>query len=437
MKSIAYSGAFDDFALRYRLPGSCGNEVQQLNTMLVAQAFTGVPLAVNDGYFVNHPAIRAAVVKPDSSPLCEFTESSFITVLSRNDKKLESLADDMAGNGITSAMDLVVSPFYASDLRPRLREWAPTLRSSACNAFRPWPTLNMEVVFYRTLGMGFESYLEFKAQDDRIALSDYWWEFAAGEKKRRTEWEEQALRWKVGEKLPDGAFEELMSLGNQAYQYAWACALALSQSESSRYRVETNASPHFVRLHETADLDLEMPRKNVVLEVPILNSEYAAKVVSGRWQLLAEMLRDGHRVNIAKYEFLDRLTEFREGRCSEPDMDEATRHYSSRLSEHFKEPVAWAPLTFDLAVLTGSTTVGLALGGLPGAVVGFGISLTGVAAAHGWPGPKLFGMVATPGRKDWFASLSRTALGTVSASFEVDQGKAASVLKDVPKFDGS
>ncbi len=82
---VAYLGILDDFALRYDLPGACSKDINNLNQILLTQAFIGPPLLINDGYFVNHPAMRDAIISSESSPLTRLTESSFINILTRND----------------------------------------------------------------------------------------------------------------------------------------------------------------------------------------------------------------------------------------------------------------------------------------------------------------------------------------------------------------
>lgn len=65
--------------------------------------------------------------------------------------------------------------------------------------------------------------------------------YESGEHQRRTDWENAAVFLRDGGKLSERLFRELMQAGNEAYQYAWGCALA---DKNSLVRVETRAPKH-------------------------------------------------------------------------------------------------------------------------------------------------------------------------------------------------
>lgn len=433
MRTKTYLGLLDDFALRHQLTGACPADVKALNDILLTQVFIGPPLIINDGYFVMHPAVHQAITDPTQSPLCRLTEGSFITILTRNDGRLENLVEDMAEKDITTGRSLLKSRFYKVDFKRKLEIWVSTLQSAACNSFQKWPLSDMDECFFRTLKMGFKRYLLHQSEEKRESAQRLWQAFASAPQNRRTEWEDIAEIQLQRKNIDNSMFRELMALGNEAYQYSWASALT-NYNDDLTIRAETNASAFFLDLHETPDLSSDDPFLGFSITLPALNTAFAKKHIRGRWELVSQMLESGHKVNIAKHEFMDRLAEYPIGHCSYKDITEASKNYSDKLSQQFKTDLPKLQFSFDLTTLIGSSGVGLAVGGPAGAALGFSMGLLGVGAAHGWPGPKIFDWASTPNQKKWFDGLQTTFVDKATTSLKINVEKAREHLDGVTEY---
>src|ERR1700722_15511935 len=123
---LTYTGLVDDFATKY---GDASIQtLKDFNNHLIGAVLTGHPLLINDGHLVMHPAIREAVLNPKSSPLQELTKAGYVKILTRNGGDLETLADQMADQGITSAQQFGGQDYYKKQYQPALRPWMGHLR---------------------------------------------------------------------------------------------------------------------------------------------------------------------------------------------------------------------------------------------------------------------------------------------------------------------
>ena len=93
----------------------------------------GDPPVVNDGYLLNNPALRRAIIQPETSPFCALVEAGFVKILSRNEGAIERLAETMANQNIVSAQQLLEDASYVERYQPALAKWSTHLNSGYFN----------------------------------------------------------------------------------------------------------------------------------------------------------------------------------------------------------------------------------------------------------------------------------------------------------------
>ena len=81
-QALTYLGTLDDVVQRY--PWNIEIGLQQFNQMLIRKALLGEKIIINDGYLLNHPFARQALLNPTSSPLKALIEANFVQVMSRS-----------------------------------------------------------------------------------------------------------------------------------------------------------------------------------------------------------------------------------------------------------------------------------------------------------------------------------------------------------------
>jgi len=335
---VTYTGLVDDFAQKY--DDAPVMTLKDLNNHLITAVLTGHPLLINDGHIIMNPAIRDAVRNPQLSPLRELAAAGYVQILTRNGGDLETLAERMADQGITTAQEIAGEDDYRKNYLPALRKWLDQLRRGEPDVFlRPWPEINTTPVFHRIAAAAYRSIRSSlsatKSRADLEALRRFIDMYESGEEKRRTDWENTAVRLRNGEKLSERLFGELMQAGNEAYQYAWGCVLA---DKSSRIGVQTRAPKH-TSLDVTIDAieePLSVRREQVELYTP--NLDLAQRKIGKNWRRLAEVASKGTETYYAKTAFQRCVEEYYSG--NQATMDEATvkdaaRKYSKALAEHF------------------------------------------------------------------------------------------------------
>ena len=98
-KSFTYLGTADDLVQRYSW--QIEMDLKSFNNMLMRKALLGERVLINDGYLLNLPAARQALLDPSCSPLKALIESNFVRILSRNND-LVSMPEAMAKQGVKS-----------------------------------------------------------------------------------------------------------------------------------------------------------------------------------------------------------------------------------------------------------------------------------------------------------------------------------------------
>jgi len=409
METYTYCGLLDDFTLRHDDKGI--RSLQELNDHLIVSVLFGGRLLINDGYVLFNDALQEAVRVKDASPFRHLVEKGYVKILTRNGGKLETLADEMAEKGITSAQDLTAKPWYKVDYKPALTEWSVRLRSPAFDGFMNWPNLDRDEIFRSVAETAFHSL--YAAEPLHRPALELFRKSVSDTPGRRTEWEDEATRLEKAGKIFSDVRRILMFTASEAYHYSWGCALGAA---GYRARVLTRLPKYLQALDSALGRLPEKPTSQLTIFVPDLN--FSKKAIKNRWQLLADMVSPGHEVSLRKEEFLDCRDRYYASGATEKEVQDAAKAYTTALSRHFgnRETV---PVVFDLGFLAASTAAGAAVGNLPGILVGLGIGLAGVAGAH-LGGPQMFWKFAAPKRK-WIARLQQVPEDRAASSFELSR----------------
>jgi hypothetical protein len=424
MATHTYCGLLDDFAVRQ---GDVAiRSLEGLNRHLIEAALFGDRLLINDGYILSNDVLRRALMNVDDSPFSALVESGYVKILTRNDSRLEELADEMAQTGITSAKHLLASEYYKDYYRPALKNWSEHLRSPAFDAFLRWPNIRIDAIFKSVAGAAYASLHAGNTQHS-VELNRFNDHFAktAG---RRTDWEDAATKLCSKGHLSAGIYRDLMLTANEAYQYSWGCALGALGDE---VRVLTRLPKHLRGLDPPMGQIADLRRSAVQLPVP--NIGFAQAAIKSQWRRLAEMVRPGNELNRLKGEFLERLeTYYKTASDTGQEVNAAAKTYSRALSMHFGGSEV-VPVVFDLTFLGVSTAAGAAVAGPVGVFIGLGIGLVGVGAAH-LGAPKLFWKLTARSTKGWFGPQDSRAPDNAVSCFQLAASQVERYTKNVARF---
>lgn len=436
---LTYNGLVDDFAERH--DDACIRTLGDFNNHLIATVLTGHPLLINDGHIIMHPAIREAVLNPKSSPLQKLVAAGYVKILTRNGGDLETLADRMADQGITTAQNL--GGDYTKQYLPALHMWMDRLREGDPRDFlRPWPEINTTPVFHKVAAAAYQSIRTAlsaaKLREDLEALRRFIDMYESGDQKRRTDWENAAVLLQREKKISERLFRELMHAGNEAYQYAWGCALA---DKSSLVRVETRAPKH-TSLDVTVDAEAEpvsVQRKQVELYAP--NFKVAGRKIGDNWSKLAEVATTGSETYYAKVAFQRCIDDYYRGDESAVDevvVKAAAKKYSKALAEHFvnAERGRWI---YGYSTAIGGTAVlipTMVAAPLVGLLAGLAVS---VALAFGDQVGVPEGMmkIVDGSKGKWITGTDLGTRPTMVSNFQIDQHAADGYRHGIRAFSPS
>jgi hypothetical protein len=404
---LTYCGLLDDFALRNRDVGI--TSIGELNEYLVVAVLFGGPLLVNDGHVITHGAVQQAVQAPHLSPFRQLVETGFVKILTRNERRLESLADEMADVGITSFQRLRQQISYQHNFLPALQQWSERLRSSAFNAFEGWPDIQVDDVFRSVAGAAYSSlhsaepewHQELERFHDQLTTTKW----------RRTEWENVANQLRASDKIGQLVRQALMFTANEAYQYAWGCALGATDAD---IRVLTRAPRHLSEFDVSLGQITAAARHPLRVLVP--DPGFASQAVNNRWELLANVVTSGE-LRYLKQTFLDTLANHHvSDSVSRKEVEDVADAYAEALSVHFGAARV-RPAVFELMSL-GLATIGTVVGGVVASpAVGLALGLTGFGSAH-LGGPQAFWRFAPANRKR-MRILVGAAADTTTSSFRL------------------
>jgi hypothetical protein len=428
-----YCGRFDDFAARHT--ESAIITLDQLNESLLTAVLIGDDqLLINDGHMVMHRAIRKAILDPDKSPLLTLVRQGYISILTRNQRRLDTLVPLMADQGITSAQELLAHHWYRADFQPVLVELTEQLNGDGHpHSFQAWPTTNATEVFRNVADSAYRNAIEACREDDRKQLAIVRDRLDQSEG-RRTDWEDIAGPLRDEGKLSAAAYRSLMYMANEAYQYSWGCAL----QQSVAIRVDTE-TPRYLRLDSTVDQTGGQVRKEIRIYVP--NLDLAASKVGGNWDRLAQFVVGESDAKDAKANFRKALRKYyASDDISDSEMREEARAYSDALAVHFANTKK-LELIFGGVVVNGASTlagaaVGTAagpIGTVLGAGVGFAIGVVGAAGSTYWRAPHLLMKFRRRPKTDWIYGEDEQPANGLS-SFEIDSREAKAFVQGVCQF---
>lgn len=425
----SYLGLIDDFARNH---GDASiTSLPVLNDQLLTAALFEGALLVNDGYLLNHPVLQQALIDPECSPFSRLVESGFIKIVTRNDRQLGTLADQMADDGILSAQKLLDQRDYKGALKPALERWTERLEvGDPQSSFRSWPRAHVSQLFAilalqaldRAIELTSKGVTEKEVKEFRKAFK------AAGPAANRTEWERLADRRRDQDLLTEPVHHSLMLIANEAYQYAWGCALSEGGEKTS---VLTRA-PHYLDLDRSVG-ELDESRIGETFSVYGPNIRVAGKRVGKNWELLAELVRRGAPATYLKAQYVEALERYYagDGEGTE-EVDRARDEYSKVLSEQFGS--RRRAFTFGVASTVATTAIGAVVAG-PVAVgigVGLGLGLLTNVSDNTF-GPKLISRASAKVSKPWITKKRERPLPVIS-SFQLDPPKAEALLGRVERF---
>jgi hypothetical protein len=438
---LTYEGLVDDFAQNHG--DACIKTLEQLNDHLISAVLTGDPLLINDGHIIMNPAIREAVIDPTKSPLQSLIRTGYVRILTRNGGDIETLADQMADEGITSAQKLGTQDYYRKEYLPALHSWMSELRRAQLRDFLyPWPPINTSSVFHRVSAAAYRTIRKtLRAEhlrEELEALRRFIDLYESGERQRRTDWENIVNKLKGEKRLSERLYRELMHAANEAYQYSWGVVLARNDN---LVRVETRAPKH-------TSLDVaigtaggaEDIAKRTPVEVYRPNLKVANRKIGQKWERLAEVARQGSSTYYAKVEFQRCLEDYYRGNESDTDkvqMEAAAREYSRSLSELFRDAER-AKTVYDYATAVGGWAAGIPIASLTlsGHVVdGIGLAVAVAPVIAGQFGAPQ-GMIKILGRdsQKWIANEALGIRPTMVSNFQIDRQAADKYREGIPEF---
>ncbi|MBS1868040.1 MAG: hypothetical protein JSS99_00070 [Actinobacteria bacterium] len=423
-----YFGLVDDFAGRHDAAVAV-KSLRALNDHLLVAALFGGSLLINDGYLLNNLALQQAVIEQDTSPLCAFVESGYVKILTRNTRELGTLADHMADRGIRSARRLLDEDAYAKRLQPALSSWAEKLAGvNPTISFSPWPSRHMSQIFVKLAATALDNALDrTPVGEPRRQLVEFQKAFAdCGPSANRTDWESEADRLHAQDGLSDEAHIALMRIGNEAYQYAWGCALTELDAKVAVH----GRAPAYLDLDVSlGPLDPERQAEGVTVFGPDI--AVARKRVGKNWSLLKEIIQAGDDITYVKAEFITELERYyADPTLGDDPVKQAARKYSRALAARFGS--ARRAFRFGVMTTLSSSAAGFAVGGPVGAGVGLGIGLLGNVTDH-TVGPKMLAKLSSPLAKPLITT-TRSRMPAATSSFQLDQQKAAGFLRGVERF---
>lgn len=434
-----YSGLLDDSVQRYPVAGDVGESF--FNRMIAKNLFFSGGLLLNDGYLVNHPSSRRALLRDDSI-LRRMLSFNIVRVLSREDTP-EGFADmprRMAEQGNRSFQTLT-----------RSNEWEPLrqeLKVMGRNLFHygnvmPWPK--------REMHLGFTALMERVFRTPPAALGVSLGDIALAEieslfhkmdpqatgPRDKFERSVQEVTRRRGD--PSGQVaNQLMNLANQAYHYNFGLCLT---PELGAVAVDTTTGPAFGEL-----LSEEAGDEDLVQRIPLIPIPKCLPFDKG--SAFVELIDPNTPLGRAKLGYLQALEPIFSGQAANgddaiKDVREAGEIYCDRIAEHFSKHVStWLADVYVNAALT------LGFGELADGVTKIAGKAAGmvVSVAEDRRSPKAFLLRAIrrkqlrndldssfpPLEPDKFYMFNPSELRPVYASMMLDRARAETFVAAVP-----
>lgn len=329
LANYTYLGTADDLVQRY--PWQIEMNLENFNNMLMRKALLGEKVLINDGYLLNLPAARHALLNPDSSPLKALIESNFVRVLSRNND-LIAMPESMAKKGVSSFSHLKNNNEW-SDLESMLRKWQPKLHRT--ENFIAWPNKHIshgfDTIMMRLHEKSPEQLgLSHTSNDELLHVFDNYISQNQHDKEAtRTRWENAVLKTVANTKNNRQKIQELIGLSCEGYHYNFGICLSnFSALDKANIIVETrysHAFDEFMEINIAPQESLaEMPVLNIPQNLPLNKPEL--------WKQIVDPFSD---IADLQNTYKQSMSLYSAGQTSKEALDEATKAYSLALSTLF------------------------------------------------------------------------------------------------------
>lgn len=327
-QALTYLGTLDDVVQRY--PWNIEMGQQQFNQMLIRKALLGEKIIINDGYLLNHPFARHALLYPTSSPLKALVEANFVQIMSRSGSLLD-VAQKMSAQNVESFQRLQKSAEWPA-LRTMLKQWEPGLQR--IDNFIPWPNKHISHGFDNMLCRSRQLYVEnlgmtAVTDDDFQRVFDlYTLKNKSDKEATRTRWEQACIKVLGDDSNAKEKINELMGLASEAYHYNFAVCLS-AQFSQRKILVETRYS------HAFADLiQLGQPTQSELINIPSI--QIPQKLSFERPHLWKDLVDPFSDVAGVQKEYQDAMEQFFAGQANAKLVEEVSLKYSKALSVHFE-----------------------------------------------------------------------------------------------------
>lgn len=327
--NYTYLGTADDLVQRY--PWQIEMDLTNFNNMLMRKALLGEKILINDGYLLNLPAARHALLNPESSPLKALIESNFVRILSRNNDLL-AMPESMAKQGVSS-FALLKSNNEWNDLASMLRKWQPKLHRT--ENFIAWPKKHIshgfDTIMMRLHEKSPEQLgLAHNSNDDLLRVFDnYIAQNQHDKEATRTRWENAVLKTLSNTSNDKQKIQELIGLSCEGYHYNFGICLSnFSALDKAKIIVETRYSQafdEFMEINIAAEECLaEMPVLNIPKNLPFNKPEL--------WKQIVDPFSD---IADLQNTYKQSMSLYSAGQTSKEALEEASKSYSLALSKLF------------------------------------------------------------------------------------------------------
>ena len=330
--SLTYMGSFDDQVAKY--PWKANIDEQYLFQTLVRHTLFGTPIALNDGYLVNHPVMQKYLMKGTESLLYNLIYHGFIRILANGNSIGDSI-ERRARTGVAELEKLTKSKRWPV-IRAKLD---PLSKQQADGKFLlRWPTKDLTQAFLLmverycnadpvAVGLSFNQKDTVKGILDKLRK-----ELETQPGQVRTKWENISKRAAFSAFAPENRkkliHHELMGLANQAYHFGFASCLAADLS--SPLGVETLQSPIFDDFFAVGEINQERFEGFAPITLPARPELYTI-------EKLLPFISQGEEACEQKKKYLAALSRFLSGNSQDglTDWKPAREEYALFLAKHF------------------------------------------------------------------------------------------------------
>ncbi|MEO6718888.1 MAG: hypothetical protein ABIN67_00940 [Ferruginibacter sp.] len=360
-KDITYLGSFDDRIESYLDYGKL--DIKTLNEILISEMFfsTNSKIVINDGYIVNSPILKAALLSSKetnskenyyyyNSPLFSLIKNDFVSVLSR-ENSLVDMVDKMAKQGNQSFIEITKNELWES----RLSKLDFDLNES----FIKWPKYNISHGFHILLS----ELLKNSPKDLNLKINED--EF----KKIKDEYNNQIVKslesprnqWELI--VQNSQFKnELMNLASIVYHYNFGLCLQSDTYANDNVYINTlNNSLFENKQSQPIETDVDLTKLNFSIPTKISIND----------KLISELKTKGE-LNDIHNEFVSTNLKYIKKKASEIEL--------KRIQDEFKKKI----IDFDIKnskkqtnqILKTSVIISCAA-----IATGLGFGIPGIAAA--------------------------------------------------------